>query len=489
MNQNRDLFVTFLYCAVLAWGFAFFSGCSNASDEVTVPSFSQDDKSTKSNEAKITNVVAAMQSVHNDTSLQLVSSKVTSVDWPRFRGADGLGVAAAATLPTKWSENENLVWKTELPGAGASSPIIIGDRIFLTCYHGFGIPDLSGGNTEDVPSSDIENLRLELVSLNRDTGEILWTKTVTPSLPEQATIREQHGYSSSTPVADSERIYVFFGKSGVFAFDYDGNRLWHADVGSTLHGWGTAASPVLFEDMVIVNASIESESLVALDKSTGAERWRAAGIREAWNTPLLMAVDGGATELIVPIFGEVLGVDPHTGKRLWSCNTGIKWYMVPSVIARDGIIYCIGGRSSDSLAILAGGRGDVTETHLLWSCNRGANVPSPILYQGHLYWIHDNLGIAYCVEAATGEIVYEERLLNAGRFYASPVLADGKLYYVNRSGRAFVIAAKPEFELLATNELEQQSRFDASPAVADGRLFLRSNRFLYCIGNESLKSK
>ena len=233
---------------------------------------------------------------------------------------------------------------------------------------------------------------------------------------------------------------------------------------------------------MIVNASVESESLVALDKKTGKERWRVGGIREAWNTPQLVQIGDGASELIVPIFGKVRAFDPASGNELWSCDTGIKWYMVPSVVSHDGIIYCIGGRSGDSLAVRAGGRGDVTQSHLLWSRNKGSNVSSPILHDGHLYWMHEKLGIAYCADATTGEIVYEERVPRADQVYASPVLADGKLYYVSRRGRAFVIAAEPQFKLLATNELEDRGRFDASPAIADNRLFLRSNRFLYCIG-------
>jgi len=473
MKRYSGFITTLFLCTALAWGGSFVIGCSNANDDVTAADLSQSGNTTESGGNQNTSV----------SSQQPASGGAARADWPQFRGVGGLGVAAETTLPTTWSENENLVWKTALPGAGTSSPIIIGDRIFLTCYRGFGAPGQSGG--------DIDDLRLDIVSMRRDTGDILWTKTVTPVLPEQESIRDKHGYSSSTPVADGERVYVFFGKSGVFAFDYDGNRLWHADVGSKLSGWGSAASPVLFGDLLIVNASVESESLVALDKNTGTEKWRVEGIRQAWNTPLLMEVagenNGGNTELIVPIVKKVLAFDPATGKSLWTCDTGIGWYMVPSLIARDDIIYCIGGRSGDSLAIRAGGRGDVTNTHLLWARNKGSNVSSPILHQQHLYWVHEKLGIAYCVEAPTGKIMYEQRMPRAGQFYASPVLADGKLYYINRGGTAFVVAAKPEFQLLATNELESRGRFDASPAVADDRLFLRSNRFLYCIGENAAK--
>lgn len=395
--------------------------------------------------------------------------------WAQFRGPGGLGVSDEQGLPVTWSQQENIAWKTELPGAGTSSPIVLGDRIIVTCYSGYGVPGQPGDSMDD--------LERHVLCLARDDGRILWSTEVENKLPEQPTIRDDHGYASSTPAADGERIYAFFGKSGVFAFNHGGRQLWKADVGSKLNGWGSAASPVLFGDLVIVNASVESESLVALNKKSGAEVWRAGGIRDSWNTPLLVAVDGGKTELIVAIMGKVLAFDPATGDLLWSCDTDIGWYMVPSPVAHEGVVYCIGGRSGGGLAIRCGGRGDVTRTHRLWTSRKGSNVTSPVFHNGHLYWMHEKLGIAYCADSQTGDIVYEERLRGAGQIYASPVLADGKLYYVSREGRTFVLAAKPEYEQLAVNDLDDRSTFNAGFAVDAGRLYLRSDRFLYCIGD------
>ena len=156
--------------------------------------------------------------------------------------------------------------------------------------------------------------------------------------------------------------------------------------------------------------------------------------------------------------------------------------MVPSLVHDKDVVDCVGGRTGGSLAVRAGGRGDVTSSHRLWTLNKGSNVPSPILHQGHLYWLHENLGIVDCVEAASGKLVFEERLPNAGPFYGSPVLADGKLFAMTRDGRGFVIAASPKFELLARNELGDRSSFDATPAVSGNRLLIRSDRFLYCLG-------
>ncbi len=395
-------------------------------------------------------------------------------DWPRFRGTQGTGHSDAQELPVSWSQDENVVWKTPLPGAGASSPIVQGDHIYVTSYSGYLVPG--------QPAGQIEDLQRQLICLRRNDGTIIWQQSVKAKLPEEERIRD-HGYAANTPVADSERVYAFFGKSGVFAFNHDGQQIWQADVGAKTSGWGTAASPVLHKDCLFINASVESESLIALDRRTGAEKWRAHGIKEAWNTPLIVKTPSGGEELVLAIHGKVLGFDPESGQQLWSCDTDITWYMVPSVVAAQGIVYVLGGRSGTAaLAVRAGGRGDVTESHRLWSSNKGSNVTSPVYHDGQLYWMHEKIGIAYCVDAATGEPVYEQRMNRAGQVYASTILAGGRIYHLNRSGRTFVLAAKPVFELLSTNDLADGSQFNASPAVMGNRLLLRSDNFLYCIG-------
>ena len=398
-------------------------------------------------------------------------------EWPQFRGPGGLATSLGRGVPVTWTSEENLVWKTELPGPGSSSPITLGNRVFVTCYTGYGLDRQQPG--------DMQGLKRHLLCIDRANGTILWDKTAQTELPEQPYKQwiPRHGYASSTPAADSQRVYAFFGKSGVLAFDYDGRRLWHADVGSQIHGYGSGASPVLHKGLVIVNACVESESLVALDKRTGKEVWRAKGIRNAWNTPLLVELPSGGTELAVEVNGELVGFDPATGERLWTCETGIHDYVCPSVVAHDGIVYSLGGRSGSGLAVRAGGRGDVTQTHLLWKgTKRGPNVPSPVYHDGHLYFATDS-AVVRCLDAKTGEIVYEKRLEHpSGDMWPSPVLADGKLYYVSSRGRTFVLAAKPQFEQLAHNDLGDVSLFNASPAVSHGQLLLRSDRFLHCIG-------
>ena len=397
-------------------------------------------------------------------------------DWPRFRGPTGQGTSSDSDLPLNWGESQNIAWKTPLPGSGASSPITFGDHIYLTSYTGFLVPGQPRGSQND--------LKRQVLALDRESGEIVWQKEIAAKLPEEDNIRD-HGFAANTCAADEAGVIAFLGKSGVFAFDHQGNQQWQADVGSQTSGWGTAASPLLYDDLVIINASVESESLVALDRKTGEQRWKAGGIREAWNTPIVVTANSGRQELVVARHGEVMAFDPKSGKPLWTCETDITWYMVPTGVAADGVVYFVGGRSGTAaLAVRAGGSGDVTESHRLWTSNAGTNVPSPIYHDGHLYYIDYNGSIAYCTEAKTGEVVYQQRLNRFDQVYASPVMAAGRIYYLARNGEALVVAAKPKYEELARNRLSDGTRFDASPAVDRGRLLIRSGKFLYCVGTK-----
>ncbi|MDA1017207.1 MAG: PQQ-binding-like beta-propeller repeat protein, partial [Planctomycetota bacterium] len=280
-------------------------------------------------------------------------------------------------------------------------------------------------------------------------------------------------------VTDGKRLYVFFGKSGVFCFDLQGEQLWRTQVGERTSGWGSGCSPVLHRDLVIINASVESGSVIAVDRDSGKEVWKAAGMGSAWNTPVLVPTKG-QTELAVSIQNHVVSLNPDTGKELWRAE-GVHRYVCPSVVYHEDIVYAIGGGHT-SLAVRTGGSGDVSKSHGVWRLPKGSNVSSPVYYKGHLYWTRDG-STACCQNPETGEIVYEERLPGAGRIWSSPVLADGKLYYVSQHKGTFVVAAKPEFELLAHNVIEgDDSRTNASPIVSNGQLFLRTDGTLYCIG-------
>ena len=399
---------------------------------------------------------------------ELVSESFAA-DWPQFRGPGGLGASAESGLPVSWSDTANMNWRTALPGYGASSPITLGDRLYVTCYSGYG----TGAGT-----AKMEDLQLHIVCLTQDDGEIVWDEQIRPRLPESERVRD-HGYAGPTPATDGQFLYVFFGKTGVFKFTLDGKQIWQADIGDRTHGWGCGTSPVLYQNLVIVNASVESRSLVALDKETGQEVWRAGGMNSSWNTPHLVELANGEQELVVSVKNYLLGFDPETGAERWRCD-GIQDYVCPSVISHQGVVYAIGGRTSRAIAVRAGGRGDVTRSHRLWEAKAGANVSSPIIHEGHLYWVSDRNRVAYCVRLSDGEVIYSERF--RGQPYASAVVGDGKIYIVTRYGGTYVLAATPEFTQLAHNELNDDSTFNASPIISNGNLLLRSDRYLYCIG-------
>ncbi len=381
------------------------------------------------------------------------------------------------STPTTWSGTENIAWKTKIPGKGSSSPIVVGDRIFLTSYTGYGIsPEDPGEKTE---------LRLHTVCFDRISGKQIWDQSIEASSNEQTFSRRvaDHGYASGTPACDGEVVVAFFGTSGAVGYDMEGNELWHnIDLGTKTAGFGSAASPVIHGDLVYVNASIECDTLFALNKKTGKTVWKKDNIVKCWSTPCLAKNERGETELVINQKFTVYGLNPQTGAELWQCS-GIEDYVVPIPIANNGIIYCLGGRSNKAMAIKLGGSGDVTDTHRLWMVNIGANVTSPILHEGHLDWASDK-GIANCLNAATGEPVFRERMPTKERVYASIVRGGDKLYLTTRDSGVWVLAAQPAFEVLALNKIDSDnSLFNASPAISDDQILMRTDKFLYCIGD------
>ena len=410
-----------------------------------------------------------------------------ATDWPQFRGPLGNGISSDDKVPLEWSDTKNIKWKTSLPGPGSSSPIVSGDYAFVTCYSGYGVDPKEAGR--------IENLKRHLLCLKMDNGEVVWSRSVDAVLPEDdfsGMGMTEHGYASNTPVTDGQHVYVFFGKTGVLAFDFQGEELWRADVGheSSNRRWGSSASLILYRDMVVVNASEESRSLRALDKLTGKEQWKAEGtaLELTYATPVIVGLSDGRKEIVIGVPNEVWGLSPDTGRILWYAETGLSGNVAPSPVAQDGIAYLMGGYpKQQTVAIRAGGNGDVTKSQILWSKRGGSYIPSPVLCEGNLYWV-DDAGFANCVEAITGKSIYRERLprlADAGSgkpYYASVVLIKDRLYAVSRTGDTYVLPAKPIFEVLAQNQLaSDKSDFNASPAISSGRILLRSNQFLYCI--------
>jgi hypothetical protein len=297
-------------------------------------------------------------------------------------------------------------------------------------------------------------------------------------------------------VTDGERVYVFFGKTGVLAFDLDGKQLWQASVGTGTNQWGSAASPVVHKDLVIVNAAIESNSLVALDKKTGKEVWRTRGVGTSWASPLLVETKEGMHEVVLSQPGKLAGYDPETGKQLWHCQ-GIGSggggggglggfggaYTCSTPVARDGVVYVTGGGGpapTASLAVKAGGRGDVNQTHVLWRQRQGASMCSPVLSGDFLCWVSGN---ATALRIADGKTAYNQRLYSSRQEYVSAVSAGDAIYALTRFDGMYVLAGGGKFKQLAHLEFDgDNSIFNASPAISDGRIYLRSNAYLYCIG-------
>ncbi|MEZ6128044.1 MAG: PQQ-binding-like beta-propeller repeat protein [Planctomycetaceae bacterium] len=397
-----------------------------------------------------------------------------SADWPRFRGADGNAAAVDARVPLTWSSTENVAWKTPLPGNGSSSPVVFEGRVYLTSFTGYGLDPDAPGNRDD--------LQLHVLCFDDRTGSLLWDKSLPASAAEQEATRRvaDHGYATGTPVVDESGVYSYFGVSGLVAYDHDGKLLWQAKTGDQTAGFGSAASPILYQNLVIINASIEADALFAFDRSTGKEVWQIAGIDKSWTTPIVAASTDGRDELIVSHKMQVRGFEPGTGKELWNCD-GIQDYVVPCVVVNEGIAYVLGGRKNQSMAIRMGGNGDVTKTHRIWETNIGANVTSPVYHGGYLYWSSDR-GIANCLDASSGESVYKERMNTKERVYASAVLAGDRLYLTTRENGVFAIALGPEYKELAHNVFaDDDSLLNATPAVSGHRLLFRTNRFLYCI--------
>ena len=255
-----------------------------------------------------------------------ISLLFVAADWSQFRGPLGDGSVTSGPVLTEWNDSQGVRWKAPLPGPGASSPIVLGQRVYLTCYSGYG-------QSEEDPG-ELADLQRHVLCFDLSSGELLWD-TPCSSLGEEKPyegFQALHGFASSTPVTDGESLYVFFGRSGVAALTLDGQQRWVTNVGDETHGWGTGTSPILHKNLVIVNASVESGSLVALDKSTGEVVWTAPDIERAWNTPALVVAPSGSTELVINNKTGLVAFQPETGKRLWWCD-GFDDYICPSVIS------------------------------------------------------------------------------------------------------------------------------------------------------------
>ena len=424
--------------------------------------------------------------------LTAISLPSEAADWPRFRGPDGTGVANdSGDLPSVWSPEKNIVWKTRLPGPGASSPIIVDGKVFVTCYSGYGLDLKNPG--------DIENLVRHLVCIDLKTGRKLWQRDVKVSLPEDPYVGtgvSSHGYASHTPVSDGKWVFAFFGKSGVHAFDLDGNKLWQADVGkeSDPPKWGSASSPIVYRNTVIVTASAESQAIIGFDSKTGEELWRqeAKGLDGMWGTPTLVSVDEDRTDVVMLVAKELWGLDPNSGKLRWYAEATDSQQAYTSVVPNGKRVFAFTGRGGGCLALDVGGFGNVTKSNMVWTGNETARFASPVRHREKIYVVVD--GVLKVVDATTGRRVQQLRLKGAsqsgGRWgplnYASPVIVGDRLYSLNGNGQMVVFALNGEVQQIAVNKVtDEKETFWGTPALSDGRLVLRSSQNLYCIADQS----
>ena len=426
--------------------------------------------------------VSAGEGSKEDASVRETSA---TTGWSRFRGPNGTGISSDTNIPTKWSESENLRWKVELPGAGSSSPILTDDFVFVSSYSGYGEPGAGRGG-------DAKSLQRHFSCIDRQTGDVVWSKSIDNEVsedPYSGNGLPEHGYATNTPVTDGKHVYVFFGKTGVIAYDLEGNEKWRKSVGTASGNrrWGSAASLILVDDKLIVNAAEESETIYALSKETGETLWKseAGALELCYSTPALVKVDDTRSDLVVAVPSEVWGLNPENGKLVWYVKTSLTGNLSPSVIVDGDKAFIFGGyRSKGSLAIKGGGKGDVTDSNVLWTSPSTTYVPTPVLDNDRLYWIDDK-GLYHCLDASNGKSIDKQRVsMNSkgGRaVYASPVNIGGKIYAQTRYNGLMVFNPGDKMDLVEQNEFDDASQFNATPAVDSGQLFLRSDKFLYCV--------
>jgi outer membrane protein assembly factor BamB len=382
--------------------------------------------------------------------------------WSRWRGPSYQGLVSGTKYPDRWSAKENVRWRTPVPGSGNSSPIVWGDRIYLTTAYEDG-------------------RRVSMLAFRRSDGARLWE-----AFAPEGRVGRQHqknGHASATPSTDGQRIYVSLGARGLMAVDLDGKVVWHQDLGAINNYHGPAGSALLYRDRLILFQDQQGGGFIAaFDTKTGKQIWRTPrAATVGWGTPAAVRV-GGRDEIIVNSQGRVIAYNPENGAEYWNC-AGPTFEVIPTPVVGHGLVFCSSGRAGPTLAIRPGGSGDVTSTHLQWQTPRGSPfVPSPIVVGDLLYMVNDMQSIGTCFDARTGKTMWQDRLGEARRegFSASPVSVDGKVFFTNDEGETFVLRAGPTFQLLHVNSIGERTL--ASPALVDGRWYIRTDAHLYAIG-------
>lgn len=417
------------------------------------------------------------------------------VEWPNWRGPSYNGVAENADPPVEWSEERNVRWKTPLPGLGHSSPIVVGNRVFVTAAIP-GKPPLPSPKRSGRPgahdNSEItHSFRFVVIAVDRSKGEIVWETAVDSGIPHEGG-HVTASLASASPVADKDHIIAFFGSRGLYCLNHEGTLLWKADLGKmhSKHGHGEGSSPVLHGETVVVNWDHEEESfIVAFDKSTGREKWRKPrNEKTSWSSPIVVT-HKGTPQVIVSATGALRSYDLESGEVIWECG-GLSDNVVASPVSANGIV--IAGSSYDKRSMIAvkmeGATGDVTGTsHVLWRrINRTPYVPSPLLYDNTLYFLAHYQGVLSRIDPDTGKDRGGPfRLEGLADIYASPVAAGGRIYITDRQVGTLVLSHSPGEdppEFLAMNQLDD--KISASAAIVGRELFLRGEQFLYCLAED-----
>jgi outer membrane protein assembly factor BamB len=384
-------------------------------------------------------------------------------DWSGWRGLRGDGTSTEIGLPVHWSADEKIRWKAPVPGLGHSSPIVSGDRLFLT-------------------SCDERTKERLLLCFDRQDGRLRWERVALTAPLEKK--HQFNSYASSTPATDGSHVWVSFlaqPRVVVACFDNSGLKAWEKSPGEFHSVHGFCSPPVLFRDLVIINVDQDDPGafIVGLDKLTGDERWRIhrPGVRSY--CPPLIAEAGGRMQMVLSGSNHVTSYDPGTGRPIWQID-GPTEQFVASFVMQDGLFFMTGGfPERHVLAIRPDGSGDVTSSHIAWRTMKGAGyVPSPVAWDHHLFLVTDD-GVATCWEAKTGKQCWQHRL--GRRHHASPIVADGRVFATDSEGTTYVFAAAPEFLLIAKNAFGEEC--SASPAVSGGNLFYRTSSHIWCIKN------
>jgi len=425
-----------------------------------------------------------------------LGASLSAADWPQWRGPRGTGASDEKNLPVRWSASENVAWKAAIGGVGVSSPIVSADRVIVTSQQGAGVrrpgshPRLAQGASGGVAgeralagSSAGDRTFFVVEAFNRADGRRLWQHRTEASGPLPG-VHDKHNLASPSPVSDGQMVYAWFGTGQIVALDMSGKVVWERHLGREIApfeiNWGHASSPTLYGDTLLLLCDHATASyLLAVDKKTGKERWRAdrGRGRMSYTTPFVVETATGP-ELIVNSSERVDAYDPRTGAFLWHVG-GSNQFPIPAPTFHDGIVYMTRGyRSGPYMAVRPGGRGDISRSHVVWEVPTGAPYISSLVYDEGILYMASDVGAVTAIDAASGRRIWQQRV--DGIFSASPVAGDGKIYFVSETGETIVLKAGRQPEILARNDLGE--RLIASPAISNGQLFLRSDGQLFAIG-------